>query len=111
TPALFAMMASIAFIYGRTQILFFGAMPARADVIAWIFCGIGLAMDLFRGDYPSVLADVVAAATAWVILREHVRFFSFSGNWARLRLWWLRRRYKVLDGGKSREGREKKWMN
>src|SRR5262249_24313555 len=38
-PSLFALMLAPAFIYGRQQILMMGVLPARADVISWIFCG------------------------------------------------------------------------
>ena len=86
------------------------ASPARADVIAWIFCGIGLAVAIFRGEYLTLAADVGAAIVAWGMLRPSGRRQGQKrAPFARLRLWWLRRRYKVLDGGKSKN--EKRWMN
>jgi membrane associated rhomboid family serine protease len=107
---LFAITASWWFVFGRTQAMFFGAMPVRIDVVSWIFCGLGLAMALVRHDWMIFFGDIAGAGAAWMVVRGGFPSFDVGTRWARLRLWWLRRRYKVLDGGKS-SSREKKWMN
>ena len=110
-PALFAMMAASGFIYGRQQVLLFGAMPARADIIAWIFCIIWIGAALLERDFVRVISVLAAGAVAFVLIRRGTPSLGLSSRLARLRLWWLRRRYKVLDGGKSRAEEKKKWMN
>ena len=108
--ALFGFIAASAFIYGPQPVLLFGAKPARADIVAWIFCGIILFMELVQRDFLGACGDLAAGVTAWFVSRGGMPSFDLGTRWARLRLWWLRRRYKVLDGGKS-SSREKKWMN
>ena len=108
---LFAISASWWFAYGSARAHLFGRIPVRIDVVSWIFCGIALAMAMVHRDWMTVAGDVTAATAAWLVVRGGGTRLNFGLSWARLRLWWLRRRYKVLDGGKSREGREKKWMN
>jgi len=110
-PTLFAMMLGPAFLYGRQRVLLFGALPARADVISWIFCSIWIAAALLRHDYASVAGDLAAGGAAFVLVRRRSSggATGLGTNLARARLWWLRRRYKVIQGGKS--GREKRWMN
>src|SRR5262245_6919185 len=103
-PAMFALMLAPAFIYGRQQVLLFGAMPARADVISWIFCGAWLAAALFlKQDFAGAAGDLIAGSATWILVRHGPRragTAALATNLARARLWWLRRRYKVLEGGK-----------
>lgn len=108
--ALFGMIAASAFIYGPQPVLLFGAKPARADIVAWIFCGVILLMEVVQLDFLGAVGDLAGGAAAWMVVRGGFPSFDVGTRWARLRLWWLRRRYKVLDGGKS-SSREKKWMN
>jgi hypothetical protein len=107
-PALFALMAASGIYYGRQQVMAFGMVPARADIIAWIFCGIWILGALLQRDYVRVVSNLCAGLSAFPLLRTRLPRVRLSGRWARLRLWWLRRRYKVIDGGKSKE---KRWMN
>jgi hypothetical protein len=93
-------------------------VPARADIISLIFCGIWLLrhiIDVFSGrSYALAIigGDLAAVGIAWIFIRRGVPSFglrALSLRIDRLRLWWLRRRYKVLDGGKGKD--EQKWMN
>jgi membrane associated rhomboid family serine protease len=106
-PFLFVLLAAGGVLYGRQQVLFFGAMPARADVISWIFCGIWLVMLLAGRDFVGVARDLAAFAISVLMLRRGMMSATMKGAIPRLRLWWLRRRYKVIDGGKGK----KTWLN
>ena len=66
-------------------------------------------MLLIKHDYPSAVGDLIAGGATWLLVRRGPRRIGLSSNLARARLWWLRRRYKVLEGGKSKS--EKRWMN
>jgi membrane associated rhomboid family serine protease len=109
-PSLFALAAAVGIVLGRREVYLFGAVRVRADISTWILCGAFLLFSLLEHDYLRLVTDVGAGAAAWLVLRRGLpSMVGLSNSMARLRLWWLRRRYKVLDGGKSRK--EKRWMN
>ena len=62
--------------------------------------GIWLLFALVDGDYLRAASYVGAALVAFVFLRRGMRRIALFRGLSRLRLWWLRRRYKVIEGGK-----------
>lgn len=114
-PALFAMIMMPAFLFGRRNVLALGVVPGRADVISIIFALIWLISASYSGGIPLVAGDLAGALAAWLWTRRNLQVARrMGGTVGRVRLWWLRRRYKVLQGGKGREDRgrnEKRWLN
>jgi len=98
-------IASFGALYGKTPILLFGVQQMRANTTAYIFLGITGAMYLLNGEWLGFAA--AAAGAAWGTWGDDLRLTRVRIAWDKLRLWRLKRRYRVIPGG--RDG--KRWMN
>ena len=102
TGAVGASMASIAAfaaVYGSTPIMFFGVQQMKASTTSYIFLAISGVMFLWDGDWLGFAA--AAAGTAWGMWGGVVGFGRARTAYDRFRLWRLRRRYKVISGGRD----------
>lgn len=94
--ALLAVFVAFARIYGARPAQLWGALSMRADYFTWILVGFSLLVSLANGDWPGVVASVVAIGVA----------LAFTGGVRDLRDSWrqarMRSRYRVLEGGKRK---------
>jgi membrane associated rhomboid family serine protease len=97
-----ACIAAFGAVYGNQQILLFGVQPMRASTTAYIFLGITGVMYLIDGQWLALAA--AAAGAAWGTWGDQLRLTRLRIAWDKLRLWRLRRRYRVIQGGK-------RWLN
>jgi hypothetical protein len=78
----------------------------RASSLAWVFLGITVLMVLFSGlpwraTVVELGAVTAAAAAGWFLAARGGGFGNMRGSLDRMRLWRLKRRYRVLSGGRS----------
>jgi len=99
-----ACIAAFAALFGDTPILLFGVQQMRASTTGYIFLGITGAMFLLDGQWLGFSA--AAGGAAWGTWGDHLRLTRLRIAWDKLRLWRLKRRYRVISGG-----RDKRWMN
>ncbi len=85
--------------YGNQPVLLFGVQPVRAVMIAYIFLGIWGVSYLLDRSWLALAGG--AAAAAWGAWGADLSLPGLRGGWDRFRLWRLRRRYKVIAGGRS----------
>ena len=94
-----ACIAAFGATYGRTPILLFGVQQMRASTTAYIFLGITGAMFLLDGQWLGLAA--AAGGAAWGTWGDVLRLTRARIAWDKLRLWRLRRRYRVIPGGRD----------
>lgn len=104
-PASMACIASFGTVYGRMPLSLFGMAQMRASTCALLFLGISAVMYLLDRD---LLGGAGAAAGALVgVLGVRGRGAgSLRVSLDRLRMWRLKRRYRVISGG-----RDKRYLN
>ena len=100
-----ACIASFGALYGRTSFLLFGIQEMKASVMAYIFLAITAGMYLLDKQWLGLAA--AASGAAWGTWGDELRITRVRIAWDKLRLWRLRRRYRVIQGG--RDG--KRWLN
>jgi membrane associated rhomboid family serine protease len=99
-----ACIAAFAAIFRDTPILLFGVQQMRASTTGYIFLAITGAMLLIDHQWAGFSA--AAAGAAWGTWGDELRVTRLRIAWDKLRLWRLKRRYRVISGG-----RDKRWMN
>ncbi len=117
TAAGTAILAAYAVQLSRQQVSAFGAVQMSGGAIAWIWIGIAVISALFRaakGHWLSALMELVGMLGGGIAGYLMVRRggFSFGGvrdSMDRVKMWRLRRRYKVISGGRS--GDDKRYLN
>jgi hypothetical protein len=101
-------------LWGGQQVRAYGVMQMSARTMAWIFVGITAATYLFAlsDDWQQALlglaAMVGAALAGWLLTRRGG--MDIGGSIDRMRMWRLKRRYKVLTGGRDQPP-NKRWLN
>jgi membrane associated rhomboid family serine protease len=94
--ALTAVFVAFARIYGARPAQIWGALSMRADIFTWIMIGFSLLVALANRDWAGIVGELTAIAVA----------VSVTGGLGEIRDRWrstgARRRYRVLDGGKSK---------
>ncbi len=94
--ALTAVFIAFARIYGARPAQIWGALSMRADYFTWLLVGFSLLVGMVNGDWPGVVAELVAVGVAFV----------FTGGIGDVQTRWraagARQRYRVLDGGKRK---------
>jgi membrane associated rhomboid family serine protease len=102
-PASTALLAAFGVIYGSQPLSLFGVQQMRASTLAIVFLAISGVLYLANMDFLG-LAGAAAGAGAGAL--SAMRGFDLGGTTTRLRerfkRWRIRRRYKVLPGGRDR---------
>jgi membrane associated rhomboid family serine protease len=112
-PAMSAFIAAFGAVYRGTPLLLFGAAQMRASTCAWLFLGVTAFSYLMSLDFVGLAAATAAAAFGYRASRPKSRqprrlvFGAIRTRWDRFRLWRLRRRYKVIPGGRD----SKRYLN
>jgi len=98
--AVLALFVAFGRMYDQAQTQVLGALFMKARHLAMIFVGWALIAYLVRGDLPGVAGTVVASALGFLLARG-----GLTDLWAGLRLRRMRRRYRVIEGGRSGGGK------
>lgn len=113
-----AILVGYAVQMGRQQVMAFGSTPMRAGSMAWIWIGIsviGVLLDASElGAWmPALLqlTDMLGGGLAgWLVAsRGAVGLGGVRDTMDRVKMWRLRRRYKVIPGGRG--GDDKRYLN
>jgi membrane associated rhomboid family serine protease len=117
TGAATAMLTAFAACAGNYRVSLFGAGEMRPATMAWIWLGISVlfAVVQFIDGAPwqqlviSLFLFAGAAAAGWFVGggRRRRGGIDLGGSLDKLRLWRLRRRYRVLSGGRDSRDTEK----
>ncbi len=91
-----ALLVAFGRQYGSTQAQILGGLFLQARHLAYIFVAWALIADLVRGDLSQVAGDVVAVGLGFVLASG-----GLGPLWDQIRLRRLRRRYRVMEGGRS----------
>ena len=105
SAAAIGCIAAFGRIYGNEQVLLFGVQAVRAKIIAYIFLVMYAVSYFLDHDWLGMACGLAAAA--WGAFGADLSLTRARIAWDKLKLWRLRRRYRVISGG--RDG--KRWMN
>jgi membrane associated rhomboid family serine protease len=99
-PASMALIAAYGAIYGRTQVLFFGVQQMKASSVALLFLVLGGGAYLLDRDWLG-FAGAAAGAAFGAYVVHRISLGRIRVLLDRARLWRLRRRYRVISGGRD----------
>lgn len=93
----------------------YGVVQMRASSLAWVFLGITVLMVLTSGlPWQAIAVEmggILAAAAAGWFLVAPGGFGNVRGSLDRVKWWRIRRRYRVLSGGRSGNDEGKRYWN
>jgi membrane associated rhomboid family serine protease len=113
-PAVTALLMAFGALWGGQQVRAYGVMQMSARTMAWIFVAITAATYLFAlgDDWQQALLGLAAmtgaALAGWLLTRRGG--MDVGGSLDRMKMWRLKRRYKVLTGGRDTPP-NKRWLN
>jgi membrane associated rhomboid family serine protease len=113
-PAVTALLMAFGALWGGQQVRAYGVMQMSAKTMAWIFVGITAATYLFAlgDDWRQALLGLAAmtgaALAGWLLTRRGG--IDLGGSLDRMKMWRLKRRYRVLNGGRDTPP-NKRWLN
>jgi membrane associated rhomboid family serine protease len=111
-----AMLTAFAAVSRSSRVSFFGAGEIRASTMAWIWLGISVVFELARIEevgWRTVaigLAMLTGSALAGWLVGGWRGGVDLGGSLDKMRMWRLKRRYKVLTGGRESRA-DKRWLN
>lgn len=109
--AILAMVVAVGRLLGREQMQIFRALVLEARYLALFFLALAVITDLIRGfdqgDWGSMAGTVVAVVIGYLLAAPGGLRQILDG----LRVRRLRRRYRVIEGGAGRRGRQAKYLN
>ena len=101
-----ALLTAYAALMDRRQVNAYGMGVVRGSIIAWIWVGISVILvvsEMFGPQWPMVLLQLFAlvggGAAGWLVAKRGG--ISFGHSFDRFRMWRLKRRYRVLTGGRE----------
>jgi membrane associated rhomboid family serine protease len=108
-PGGLGLVAAFGVAYKGVPLSLFGAAQMKSRVLALILVGFAAVQSLLHGDLVDLAGLLVAAGVGWVLAghRGINLAGTFASPWDKLRLWRLRRKYKVIQGGRT----EKRYKN
>lgn len=104
-PGVIGLLGAFAVYYGPRRLSLFGAVDLSGRVVAWLFLGLSLLVRLLQGDWAGLGGAITAAGVGLLLAGGTGERLAIL--WDRLRLHRLRRKYRVIDGGKSGA----RWVN
>jgi len=109
-----AILVAYAVLMSGRDVMAFGVARMRGGTIAWIWVAIaviGCLLDAVEGKWVSALLELAgmagAALAGWLYIRRGGGIGNMRGSIDRFRMWRLRRRYRVLSGGRD----DKRYLN
>jgi membrane associated rhomboid family serine protease len=104
-PAVTALLMAFGALWGGQQVRAYGVMQMSARTMAWIFVAITAATYVFAlaDDWRQALLGLAAmtgaALAGWLLTRRGG--IDLGGSLDRMKMWRLKRRYRVLTGGRA----------
>ncbi len=89
-----ALLVAWGIVHRGEQRLMFGRLPVRPEVVAGLFVAIPLLADLLSHRYADLVGELLAILTSFVMVRGYLDPHVYVGRA-------LRKRYRVLEGGKK----------
>ncbi|HEY2747083.1 MAG TPA: rhomboid family intramembrane serine protease [Polyangia bacterium] len=116
-PAMTALLVAFGALWAGQQVSAYGVAQMSATTMTWIFVGINVlaCVKAMRADWHIGLLELSAVAGAglagWLLTRRGgIDIGGLGRSFDRMKMWRLKRRYRVLTGG--REGPpNKRWLN
>ena len=114
-----AMLTAFAAVSRSMRFNFFGAGEIRASTMAWIWLGISVLFELVRIEEVGWRAVAIglamltgSALAGWFVggRRGRMDLGGLGRSIDRMRMWRLKRRYRVLTGGRDTPP-NKRWLN
>jgi membrane associated rhomboid family serine protease len=110
-----AILVAYAVLMSGRDVMAFGVARMRGGTIAWIWIGIAVISclaDALDGNGLRAALEIAgltgAGLAGWLVVgRGGVGLGGLRGSFDRMRLWRLRRRYRVLSGGRD----DKRYLN
>jgi membrane associated rhomboid family serine protease len=104
-PFILASIVAFGVLFANQQVALFGVINMRGRTLAIGFVVLQVMLTLIDRNWVRGAGTLAAMATAWLMTSG-----GFTPNlWLlRLRRWWLKKRYKVIDGGRKDK---QKWVN
>ena len=102
-PAVVALIMAFGIIYGDRSFLFFGIAEMRARTLAWLSIGIGVGVAVLNLAWLTLIGDLVGIGIGWLFMSHAVTRIEHA--YQRWRFRRLKRRYKVIPGGRSSANR------
>ena len=99
TPGVFGLVAAFGVLYSRVPIHLFGLIQMRGRSMALLVLGLSYFTGLLNREWVSLLGGAAGIAVGWALVSRVGGRMTTS--WERFRLWRLRRRYKVISGGRD----------
>jgi membrane associated rhomboid family serine protease len=102
----YASIAAFGVLFAHHPVALFGVIQMKGRTLAIGALVLILFVTLLEGAWVRGAGALAAMGLAWIMTSG-----GWTPNlwWLKLRRWYLKRRYKVLDGGKRPE--EKRWIN
>ena len=99
------LVAGIGALYWSVPMSMFGTRPIKGRYIAMILIAISVVQIVMRYDWVQLAGTLAAVAAGALAVKSDALTDlrkTLDGKLHRLRIWRLRRRYKVIDGGNHR---------
>jgi membrane associated rhomboid family serine protease len=113
-PAMTALLVAFGALWRGQQVRAYGVAQMSATTMTWIFVGINvlvcmkaISVDWHQG-VMSLCAVVGAAFAGWLLTRRGG--VNLGASFDKMRMWRLKRRYKVLTGGRDSRD-DKRFLN
>lgn len=97
--AVLALFVAFGTLYNRTPARILGGLVMSARTLTAILVGFALLVDLSRGDWPRLAADLVALVLGYALVGG--RGHGLRELWTDWRARRQRRRYQILEGGRK----------
>lgn len=109
-----ALLMAFGAAWRSQPVMAYGVAQMRASALAWVFLGITVLMVLLAGmPWRATLVElgaVAGAAAAGWVLASRGGVGGLRGSLDKMRMWRLKRRYRVLSGGRSAHD-DKRYLN
>jgi membrane associated rhomboid family serine protease len=98
-PATMALLMAFGALYGNLPMRLFAMVELKARTIAWLWMGLSVVVALVTRRWLDVAGDLAGIGVGWVMFSGAYNRADLA--WQRWRLKRLRRRYKVIPGGRD----------
>jgi membrane associated rhomboid family serine protease len=97
-PAILALIVAFGAQYDRTPSRILGGLVLEARMLALILVGFSVLVDLSRGAWAALAGNLIAIVLGYLLAARHGQL---RGIWSSMRAKRSRRRYQVIEGGRS----------
>jgi membrane associated rhomboid family serine protease len=98
-PGLLGLLAAFTVLYGAWPLNFLGAFTLRGRTLGLLMIGASLFVELIRQEWLDLVGALAGLGVGWALASgASAHLGSALDRW---KLWRLRRRYKVIPGGRD----------